>query len=422
MDPSSGIIIIITLVLSALFSGAESAFLAANRLKIALDSNEGRITGRILTFFTQRPSRFIGAMLLGNNAVLVIYGIFMAEWLEPEIKTWWNHAAIILLIQTLISTAIVLVFGEFLPKALFQSRANTLLGALSPLLALFYLVLWIPTILFIGLSEGILILFTGKKYGKETLVFNRMDLDDYVKDASGKIQDDGEAQHEIQIFKNALDFSKLRARDCMVPRTEITAIELTESIENLKDIFVETGYSKVLVYYDTIDNIVGYTHSYQLFRNPNTIKSILLPISFVPESIAADELLQLLISQSRAVAVVVDEYGGTAGIVTIEDIIEQIFGDIEDEHDKEELEEIIISENEYLFSGRLEIEELNEKYQLNLPVSEDYETLAGLIMYLTGEIPEQDKVIRHAAFEFILEKISSNRIEIVRIRKYESDI
>ncbi len=422
MDPTSGLIIGLSLVFSAVFSGTEIAFLSANRLRIELENKQGKFQARILSFFVKRPSRFIGAMLMGNNIMLVVYGIFMAAWLEPWIAEWWPNKVGILLTQTIISTIIILIFGEFLPKAIFQSNPNGILNTFSVPIFLIYWILWIPTLLVIGLSELLLRIATGKSYGKEDINFGRTDLDQFVRESTDKAAEKKEElEHEIQIFKNALEFRNLKARDCMVPRTEINALELESAVDELKTRFVETGFSKILIYRETIDNIIGYTHSYELFKQPDSIKSILLPISIVPETMNADEVLELLMKQKRAIAVVVDEFGGTAGIITIEDIIEQIFGEIEDEHDKEDLLENQINEKEFEFSGRHEIEYLNEAYDLSLPENEEYETLAGFVMFLTGDIPQTGAVIVHQGFHMTISQMSGNRIDTILIKLIDPD-
>jgi CBS domain containing-hemolysin-like protein len=422
MDPSTGIIIATTLLLSAFFSGTEIAFVTANRLRIELESKQGKLQARILSFFLKRPSRFIGAMLVGNNVMLVVYGILMAEWMEPLIFDLWPNQVAVLLIQTVVSTVIVLIFGEFLPKVLFRSNPNGILNSLSFVIVIMYGLLWLPSILIIGLSEGVLLLVTGKSYGKEELNFGRIDLDNLVRETTDQATDKNkELDHEIEIFRNALDFSKMKARDCMVPRTDIVAMEVERTVEDLKEKFIETGYSKILIYRDSIDNIIGYTHSYGMFRNPDSIKSILMPISILPESMDADEVLELLMKQRRAIAVVVDEYGGTAGIITIEDIIEQIFGDIEDEHDEDELLNHQVNEREWHFSGRMEIAELNKAYGFQLPEHEDYETLAGYLMHVTGDIPASGDIVDESGYRFTIMQMQANRIDTVRMEKVEEE-
>ncbi len=415
-------IILITLILSAFFSGMEIAFVTANKFKIELDTKQGDILSAILSKFLKHPSRFIGAMLVGNNIALVIYGIFMAQILEPIIGAYTSNESIILLVQTAASTIVILITAEFLPKTVFRINPNSILRFFALPIGLLYYILLIPMFLIIGLSELILKYVFRMENVKEDLNFGRVDLEHYLRDATERIDDEEEdVDHEIQIFQNALDFSKVKARECMIPRTEIMAMEVEQSIQELRQVFIESGYSKVLIYRDNIDNIIGYVHSFELFKRPESIKSILLPVLIIPQSMSANEILELFITQRKSVAVVVDEFGGTSGILTIEDVMEEIFGEIEDEHDKEELTEEVISDSEYLFSARLEIDYLNDTYKLDLPEGDNYETLAGLVISDHESIPKADTKCYIGGFLLTVVKVSDNRIELIRIETDKSE-
>jgi CBS domain containing-hemolysin-like protein len=349
-------------------------------------------------------------MLIGNNISLVIYGITMAGVIEPILSGWMKNDFWILLFQTIIATTLVLVTAEFIPKVLFRINPNQALAIFSiPALLIYYLLYPFVRII-IGISEFILIKVLQTTLFEENLEFGRIDLDQYLSDSNAR-DEKGNEEPEIQIFKNALDFSKVKLRDCMVPRTEIVALSIDDTISELKEKFVETGLSKILIYRNNIENIIGYTHSFEIFNNPVSITSILLPISLVPESMTANTMLSTFLKQQRSIAVVIDEFGGVAGIVTIEDVIEEIVGEIDDEHDKQELLEQMINEQEYLFAGRLEIGYLNEKYDLKLPESDEYETLSGLITHHHESIPKLNEVIDIGVFQFIVTKVNETRIE-----------
>lgn len=409
-------IIITCILFSAFFSGSEIAYISANRLRVALESDEGSLNSKIISWLFNRPSKFLGAMLLGNNVALVVYGIFMALIIEPYLSEIWNNKLFILIGQTLISTLIILFFAEFLPKALFRLNPNGILKSTALPLFLIYILFLLPTIIIISLSEAIIYLLTGKKNNTQHLTFGKIDLDHYINEHTQTADINNQnLDHEIEIFKNALDFSKVKVRDCMIPRTEIVAIDINESIENLTKKFIDTHLSKILVYENSIDEIIGYVHSYELFRSPVNIKSILLPITIVPETMPAKDLLQLFTKQSRSIALVVDEYGGTSGMVTIEDVIEEIFGEIEDEHDVEDLIEKDLGNNTWLFSGRHEIGYLKNEYKLNLPEAETYETLAGFILHHTQDIPEHNTQIKIGEYLFSIIKTSGKKIELVKI-------
>ena len=416
MDSFQWGVILTSLISSAFFSGMEIAFVSANKLKIELDGKQGDFFAKIVSNFLKRPSRFIGAMLVGNNIALVVYGIYMAKILEPEIARFTQSDLIILLIQTVISTILILITAEFLPKTLFRINPNNMLRFFAFPLLIIYYVLLLPMLLVIGISEALIKLFSPGIKMQEDLNFGRVDLEYYIKEGTENNENQEDIDHEIQIFQNALDFSKVKARECMVPRTEVIAMDIEDSIENLTAKFIDTGLSKILIYRDTIDNIIGYTHSFELFKKPDSIKSILLPVPIIAISMTANEILEEFIEQRRSIAVVVDEFGGTSGIVTIEDIIEEIFGEIEDEHDKEELIETKISDSEFLFSARIEVDYLNDEYGLNLPESDNYETLAGLLINTFESIPIMNEEIILDNFIFTVKKVFQNKIDLVHLK------
>jgi len=411
--------LLLAMFASALFSGIEIAFVSANRLKIELDKNKGEFTAKLLSNFLKQPAKFIGAMLLGNNIALVIYSIVMAKFLEPIVIAYIaDNELVVLLIQTIISTMVVLFFAEFLPKTLFRINPNKVLTIAAVPLTIIYYILLPFTYFTVGISNLILNLFKVDT-SESDLAFSKIDLEDFVANIYESQEEGEDVDSEIQIFKNALGFADVKVRECMVPRAEITALEIGGSIEELQLKFIETGLSKILIYRDSIDNIIGYAHSKELFKQPKSIRAILLPVSIVPEVMSANEMLKKSLKERRSVAVVVDEFGGTSGILTIEDIIEEIFGEIEDEHDKEELLEIKVADDVYQFSARIEIDYLNEKYKLNLPGSEEYETLGGFIISIHESIPEKGEVIASENAVFTVDKVSDNKIDIITLERIE---
>jgi len=417
-------IVIITLVFSAFFSGMEIAFISSNRLKIEVDKNKGSFAARILSGFYQIPSKFIGALLIGNNVALVIYGIAMARILEdPAQNLLPEHLSgeiLVLLIQTVIATVLVLFVAEFMPKALFRINPNQILTVFAlPSAILFYL-FYPLVLLYIGISESIISLFTKIKFTRDTPVFNVIDLDQYIRDFSPENVRQDEVQQEIQMFQNAIDFRSIKLRECMVPRTEIVALEVNDTVPNLRDAFINSGHSKIVLFSGSIDNIIGYTHSADLFKKPSSVKSVMRPIIVVPETMPANVALSMFIQQNRSIAVVVDEFGGTSGIITMEDVIEEIFGEINDEFDTEDLTEKKVNDHEFIFSARLEIDYINENYQLNLPESDDYETLAGLIIYFHQSIPDINDRIRIQSFVFVILEATETRIDKVKLLLNES--
>lgn len=407
------LIIFLSLLFSAFFSGMEIAFLSSNRLKIELDRHKGTFNGKVMGRFYKKESFFIALLLLGNNIALVLFGIYSAKILAPIIIGWGIvEPGFILILQTVLSTLLVLVVSEFLPKAIVQLNPNGFLRIATTPMLLIYTLLYLPT-QFVMFFSGLFLRLLKTDRSNSAKVFSIIDLEHYVQDISARIKEEQEFGNEMQILQNALDFRTIKARDCMVPRTEIIAIEVDEAIERLNKIFIDNGLSKIIVYRKTIDNIIGYVHSFELFKSPVSIKQILLPIGFVPSAMPGKELLELFTKQAGNIAVVVDEYGGTAGIVTIEDVIEEIFGEIEDEHDVEVLLEEIVSVNVYRFSARLEIDYLNNEYGFNLPESDEYETLGGFIIHQLETIPELGEKIEFDSFTLEIEKVSDRRIEVV---------
>jgi len=414
------LIILLSLLLSAFFSGMEIAFVSSSNLKIELDKSKGLVSGKILSRFNQHPSRFIGALLLGNNIALVIYGIAMANMLEPLILSiipvGMASEIIVLLTQTVVATLIILITAEFLPKVLFRQNPNAILGFFSIPVSLFYYLFFPVIYLFTGLAGWLLKIFFGIKSLEQSYVFTPIDLNDYIKDFTTEGLTDSEVTQEIQMVQNALDFTNVKLRACMVPRTEIAAVEEGESLNSLRKMFVETGFSKILVYRESNDNIIGYTHSSDMFKHPKDIKTITRSVFYVPETMLANDVLSMFIKQHKSIAIVVDEFGGTAGIVTMEDIMEEIFGEIEDEYDEDELVEKKVSDIEFILSGRLEIDYLNEKYDLVLPQSDDYETIAGFIISNHESIPNLREEIIIDQYSFTILQASGNRIDQVRLK------
>jgi CBS domain containing-hemolysin-like protein len=398
----------------------EIAFISSNKLKIELDKGKGLISGKILSSFTREPSRLVGTLLLGNNIALVIYGIGMANALDPVLLRWFTNTSnpelLILLLQTIAATLLILLFGEFLPKALFRLNANAILNAFAILLWLLYYLLYPIVYLFSASSEFLLNRFFRVQFGSQEAVFSPIDLDDYIREFAPPDKSEEDVQQEIQMFQNVIDFRKAKVRECMVPRTEIISADNNEKVENLRQEFIKHGVSRIPVFEESIDNITGYIHSFDLFSNPKDLKSIIKPIMFVPETMLANVVMTRFIQEHRNIAVVLDEFGGTSGLVTMEDVIEEIFGEIEDEFDEEDLIEKRISENEFDFSARLEIDYLNEKYKLNLPESDEYETLAGFIINYHESIPEKGESIDIELFSFEILQASESRIELVRLR------
>lgn len=424
------VIIIITLILSAFFSGMEIAYVSSNKIHIELEKKQEDFLGKILTKLTAKPSKYIATMLIGNNIALVIYGLKMGDvlvkWFQsmlPSDSTVLNYLFydLQLLTQTVISTFIILITAEFLPKVFFQIYANTLMKILALPTYVFYIIFsWISDFV-LWISDAVLKYVFKAKGEDVVLAMTKVELGNYISEQMESVEDHEEVDSEIQIFQNALEFSEVKAREVMVPRTEISAVDISESIDNLTQLFIETGRTKIIVYKDNIDDILGYVHAFELFKKPKDIKSIIIPVSFVPETILIKDVLNILTKKRQSIAVVIDEYGGTSGLMSVEDIVEELFGEIEDEHDTLEMTEEQIDENTYRFSARLEVDYINEAYKLNLPEGETYETLGGLIVDETEGIPEKNEDILIHNFKFTIEEVSSTKIDIVRLKILDVD-
>lgn len=409
-------IIVVCLLLSAFFSGMEIAYVSSNKVYLSIEKRQQNFNASILNKLTEKPSQFITAMLVGNNAVLVVYGIYSGDLIINWLEGYFNLTAFLgLLLQTLISTAIILVTAEFLPKVFFQIYANSFIKFFAVPTYFFYQLFFWPTKFIIWISDIILRKFFKTSGDQIQDYFSKVELGNYITEQMNNVSQENEIDSEIQIFQNALEFSNLKARDIMTPRTEISGVEILDSIAELKNTFIKTGYSKLLIYQNSIDDILGYVHSFELFNKPKTIKNIMIPVEYIPETIFIKDALDLLTKKRKSIAVVLDEYGGTSGIITIEDIIEQLFGEIEDEHDLEEtLIDEKLEENTYLFSARLDVEFLNEKYNLQIPESDSYSTLGGFVVNYTKEIPSNEEKIRIENFEIIIHSASNKKIELVR--------
>lgn len=422
---TSILIIIISLILSAFFSGMEIAYISSNRIHLEIEKKQDGLLATILTRLTRKPSKFIATMLVGNNLALVVYGFFMGEvimaWIQevyPTQSDFFNTliTEFNLLFQTIISTLIILLTAEFLPKVFFQIYSNKLIKFFAVPAYLFYVLFSLISDFIIWISDYVLKAFFKSEGDVVQLSFSKIELGDYISEQMESVGDNDDVDSEIQIFRNALEFTEVKAREVMIPRTEITAVEIHEPPSGLVKVFTKTGFSKILVYLETIDDIVGYVHSFELFKKPKTIKSIMMPVEFVPETMLISDILEILIKKRKSIAVVLDEYGGTSGILTVEDIIEELFGEIEDEHDNDIQKEEQIGKNEYIFSARLEVDYLNEEYKLNLPESENYETLGGLIVNHLGEIPEVGEIIKIDSFQFEIKEVGATKIDLVLLK------
>ena len=413
------LIILLAIILSAFFSGMEIAFIASNKLRIELDRKQGVFGSQILKLFTNNPGQYIATMLIGNNIALVIYGLVFSNLLGPELSKFIESDLLILVLNTIISTAIILIVAEFLPKTIFIISPNLFLKFLSIPTLFFFFVFYPVSKFTLAASNLFMKVFFRIRHGEkkqENLVFSKVDLDHFVNRSKQSKEESEPDHHNIRIFQNALDFSNVKLRECMIPRTEIEAVECMSPVEELKEKFIDTRLSRILVYENTIDNIIGYFELKDIFKNPTDIRSSLRKLAIVPESMPANKLLKLFVDEKKNIALVVDEFGGTSGMVTIEDILEEIVGDIEDEHDINDLTEKIVGYNEYIFSGRIEIDYLNEKYHINLPEEDDYETLAGMILFYHGSIPGNNDVIRIGNLVIKVLRATTTRLEIVNLR------
>lgn len=424
------LIIILSLIFSAFFSGMEIAYVSSNKIYIEIEKRQNDLLGNVLKKLTKKPSKFIATMLVGNNIALVIYGFFMGDllmaWLEgllPVENALLEYIItdINLFTQTVISTLLILMTSEFLPKVFFQIYANSMLKLFAVPAYFFYVLFGFISSFVIWISDLVLKKFFKTQGDEVQLAFSKVELGNFINEQMETVEDDAEVDTEIQIFQNALEFSDIKAREVMIPRTEIIAVDKSQAPNDLIASFTETGLSKMLIYNETIDDIIGYVHSFELFKKPKSIKSILLPVVFVPETMWVKDVLNILIKKRKSIAVVIDEYGGTSGMITVEDIVEELFGEIEDEHDSPILTEEKIDENHYKFSARLEVDYLNDVYKLNIPEGENYGTLGGFIVNHTEEIPQQGELVTIDTFEFTIIEVSNTKIELVEVKIKSSD-
>ena len=418
------VIIIISLILSAFFSGMEIAYVSSNKIHIEIEKKQETFLARILTKLTKKPSKFIATMLIGNNIALVVYGFFMGDalvnWFQTILPTSYSFIDYLftdlsLLMQTIISTIIILITAEFLPKVFFQIYSNTLIKVLAFPAYIFYVLFTFISDFVIWISDMILKKFFKTDGDEVQLAFSKVELGNYISEQMEAVEEHDEIDAEIQIFQNALEFSEVKSREVMVPRTEIVGVEMGESVSALNDLFTSTGLSKILVYKENMDDVIGYVHSFELFKKPRSIKSIILPVEFVPETMLANDVLNALIKKRKSIAVVLDEYGGTSGLMTVEDIVEELFGEIEDEHDSVELVEEKIDDDHYKLSARLEVDYLNDIYKLDRPEGENYETLGGLIVDFTEEIPDQGEELTIDKFKFKILEVSNTKIDLIEL-------
>mgnify|MGYP001433057615 FL=1 len=411
----SDFVIVICLILSAFFSGMEIAFVSSNRIYLEIEKLQGSFTSKVLKSITQNPSRFIACMLLGNNIALVIYGIFAGDRILqiffPETILSGEASLVVVLYQTLISTAVILITAEFLPKVFFQLYANLAIKIFAIPVAFFYYIFYPITFLVIQFTDITLKRFFKTDSDQVQLSFSKIELGNYIEEQLESSFDKENLDPEIQIFQNALDFSEVKTKEAMVPRAEVVAVDQDTPIEEIRTLFISTGFSKIPVFKETIDQILGYVHVFDMMKNPKTLKNILLPLAFVPETMLINDVLKLLTRQHKSISVVIDEYGGISGIVTVEDIVEELFGEIEDEYDVVDHVEKQLDENTFDFSARLEVDYLNQKYNLSLPESEFYETLGGLVAYNLGQIPNQDEKVELPPYILKIKKVSATKIE-----------
>lgn len=418
-------IIILSLIFSAFFSGMEIAYVSSNKIYIEIEKRQDDFLATVLKRLTKKPSKFIATMLVGNNVALVIYGFFMGDlimnWmigLQPLQYPFLNYLVddLSLFTQTVISTLIILLTAEFLPKVFFQIYANTMLKFFAVPAYFFYVIFGFVSSFVIWVSDLVLKRFFKTDGDEMQLAFSKVELGNFISEQMETVESHDEVDSEIQIFQNALEFADIKSREVMIPRTEIIAVDKNELPNDLVQTFTDTGLSKILVYNETIDDIIGYVHSFELFKKPKSIKSILLPVIFVPETMWVKDVLNILIKKRKSIAVVIDEYGGTSGMMTVEDIVEELFGEIEDEHDSAILTEEVLAGDHYKFSARLEVDYINEAYKLNIPVGENYETLGGFIVNHTEEIPQQREIVKIDQFEFAILEVSNTKIELVELK------
>lgn len=409
----SFLLLLLSITLSALFSGLEMAFLSANRLKIEIEQQQGKWLSGIISRFIQKPAPLIATFLIGNNLALVLYGISFSQLIDTPLHSIVRDEYLHLTLKTILSTLIVLITAEFLPKILFGINPNSVLKNFF-LLILFFYILFYPIVMFIHALLFFLFKITGRSKTTGKLIFSKIDLGQLIENVNEETEK--EMNNELEILKNAIEFPSLKVRDCMIPRTEICAVDITDRSDTLLQKFIETGYSKIIIYKDNIDNILGYVHSFEMYKKPAHIQEVLRPLFFIPETMTAQEALRKLIKERKSVAIVLDEFGGTAGLITMEDIVEQIFGEIEDEHDEPEFIEKRLGPQEYLFSGRLEVEYLNKKYHLSLPENENYSTLAGLVMYHLESIPQNNDRLILGPYTLTIKQVSGKKVELILLK------
>lgn len=411
-------IIILCLILSAFFSGMEIAFVSSNKIYLEIEKKQDNFLSKILTKLTEKPTNFIVSMGIGNVLALVVYGFLMGDVLMRWFLAlgYSLSEGFLLLLQVLVSTMLILITSEFLPKVFFQIYANSLIKFFAIPAYFFYKIFGYIAAFFVGISDFILKKFFKTQGDSVSLFFSKIELGNYITEQMSTVEDNETVDSEILMFQNALEFSGVKARDVMSPRTEIIAIDLFDSIEELRELFIETGYSKIVVYQNSLDDIIGYVHSFDLFKKPKSIKEIVILVQFVPETIFIKDAMSLLTKKRKSVAVVLDEYGGTSGIITIEDIVEELFGEIEDEHDSdEELVEKELGEGVFIFSARLDVEYLNQTYKLQIPEGDSYGTLGGFIVDFTKEIPQKGDVIPIGIYHFVIEEATNKKIELVKM-------
>ncbi len=423
------LIIIVSLILSAFFSGMEIAYVSSNKIHIEIEKKQNDLIAKVLTRLTKKPSKFIATMLVGNNLALVVYAYYMGgilqNWLEvadfgyPWLTSFFVEFSLIT--QTIISTLLVLITAEFLPKVFFQIYANSLLKFFAIPAYLFYLAFSFLSSFIIWVSDKVLKKFFKTEGDEVQLAFTKVELGNYISEQMESVETSEELDSEIQIFQNALEFSEVKSREVMIPRTEMVAVDREDPISELRELFTETGLSKILVYQNSIDDIVGYVHSFELFKKPKSLEEVLMPVIFVPETMLVKDVLSILIKKRKSIAVVIDEYGGTSGMMTVEDIVEELFGEIEDEHDSVLLIEEEMGDNTYKFSARLEVDYINETYKLELPEDENYETLGGLIVNHTEGIPEENEIVDIEGYQFHILETTNTKIELVQVRVLDAD-
>ena len=418
----SDLVILICLIFSAFFSGMEIAFVSSNRIYLEIEKSQSSKTSRVLKNITQNPSRFIATMLLGNNIALVVYGIFAGDrilqlFFSQSVLIGQDPNILIVFYQTLISTIVILLTAEFIPKVFFQIYSNLSIKIFAIPVAFFFYLFYPITYLIIRFTDVILRRFLKTESDQIQLSFSKVELGNYIEEQIESTDDKESLDSEIQIFQNALDFSEVRAKEAMVPRAELVAVEENTPIKDIKNLFIETGFSKLPIYKNTIDKIMGYVHVFDMMKNPLSIQNILLPLAYVPETMLINDVLKILTRQQKSISVVIDEYGGISGIITVEDIVEELFGEIEDEYDSTNHVEKKLNSTTFNFSARLEVDYINQKYGLSLPETEFYETIGGLVAYNTGEIPKKGEQIEISNYVLTIKKVSATKIEEVIINE-----